>query len=160
MLLHQIEENFKQTLNILNQLTNHQYCEKHELLSCSSIGEHIRHILELYQCLLQGYENGIVNYDKRNRNILLETNVKEAIEMFKLLIININKENKNLQLEHLSHNKLLETNYYRELLYNLEHSIHHQAIIKIALYQYKEIKDIKNFSVAPSTLLFKEKCAQ
>jgi len=41
---------------------------------------------------------------------------------------------------------------YRELAYNIEHVIHHMAIIKIALRQhFEEVTIPENFGIAPST---------
>jgi hypothetical protein len=47
----------------------------------------------------------------------------------------------------------------RELLYNLEHCIHHQALIKVAVLESDTIFVNENFGVARSTLNI-EKCAQ
>jgi len=54
----------------------------------------------------------------------------------------------------------IETNYYRELLYNLEHCIHHQALIRVALFQMENIKVNANFGVAPSTIEYRKQCVQ
>ena len=50
----------------------------------------------------------------------------------------------------------IETNYERELLYNLEHSIHHQALIKVALLQLQSVEIPENFGVAQSTIVYRE----
>ena len=55
---------------------------------------------------------------------------------------------------------LIETNYNRELLYNLEHCIHHQALIKVALLQSESITVDANFGVARSTIEYRNQCAQ
>ena len=55
---------------------------------------------------------------------------------------------------------LIETNYYRELMYNIEHCIHHQAIIKIALLNFGKTEIAENLGVAKSTIEYKKQCAQ
>lgn len=49
----------------------------------------------------------------------------------------------------------------RELAYCLEHSIHHQALIKVGLKE-QNIENLidENFGVAPATIRHKQKCAQ
>jgi hypothetical protein len=131
-------------------------------LSGATIGQHVRHIIELYQCLLLGYEQGVVNYDKRKRDHLLETNSYKAINALNKILENLEKENKDLQLEFEINNypMNLSTNYFREIYYNLEHCIHHQALIKVALIEL-EINNVpEQFGVAPSTIQYRKQCAQ
>ena len=67
-------------ISLLEQLTGPQaYTAPCAELSNASIGEHTRHVIELYQCLLAGYEKGEVNYDARKRNKLYENDRAEAI---------------------------------------------------------------------------------
>lgn len=54
----------------------------------------------------------------------------------------------------------IETNYFREVLYNLEHCIHHQALIKVALLNFNYIQISETFGIAPSTIEFRKICAQ
>lgn len=71
-------------------------------------------------------------------------------------------ENKKIELEHVVDGELnlIETNYHRELLYNLEHCIHHQALIKVAVLQCESVKIDDNFGVARSTIEYRNQCAQ
>lgn len=162
MLVVSVKNNLYQIVDLIQQLSNEEFCKKHSELSEASIGEHTRHIIELYQCLLQNYENGCINYDLRKRNILIQTDVKEASKSIENLIISIEKENKNLTLTQgeNSNQLTIETNYYRELLYNLEHSIHHQALIKVVLQKFKHVKVSNDFGVARSTIEYRMQCAQ
>jgi hypothetical protein len=51
------------------------------------------------------------------------------------------------------HETILDTSLFRELAYDLEHSIHHQALIKIGLADLGEdVITEKNFGIAPSTV--------
>ena len=48
---------------------------------------------------------------------------------------------------------MIESSFERELVYCLEHSIHHKALIKVALREYALTHLVSNsFGVAPSTL--------
>jgi len=150
-----------QLINVIQKITYDDYVEKLSILSNSSIGEHTRHIIELFQKLLLEYNSGEIDYDNRQRNLELQENVDFAIESLANIICNLNVDNKILHLKtvHFSLGTI-ETNYFRELLYNLEHCIHHQAIIKIALLTQGNTDIDQDFGVAKSTLKFREACVQ
>ncbi len=147
---------------ILAQLSNSDYSLPILFLGNASIGEHTRHIIEMFQCLLSSYETGLLNYDNRLRNNLIETNAKFAIQNIDEIIFSIYKNNKKISLDQLlfDQNITLESNYFRELLYNLEHCIHHQALIKVALFQFENIQIVENFGIAPSTIKHRKQCVQ
>ena len=162
MLIHFVKNNLEENIDLLRQLTNQELTTKNLKLSEATIGEHIRHSIELINCLLMNYETGIINYDKRQREIKIQTDVDYAITILENQIKHIEKPNKSLSLVHncYSESELLPTNYFRELLYNLEHSIHHQALIKVALFSFPHINVSDSFGVAPSTLTYRNECAQ
>lgn len=162
MLIQSIKNNLSENIALLRQLTNEEFTQKNPELSNATIGEHMRHIIELFQCLLENYEHELINYDARKRDLLLQTDKNAAISIIEKFANEIEKPNKSLSLAHnyFSPIEVLPTNYFRELLYNLEHSIHHQALIKVALYNFPHIKISASFGVAPSTLEYKQQCAQ
>lgn len=162
MLIASIKENFNEIISLLSNLESHQYTVCHQELSNATIGEHTRHIIEMYQSLLKNYENGNVNYDKRDRNLSIQSNIEYAINCINEILSEIDKPNKELTLEQGLEkvNYSISTNYQRELLYNLEHSIHHQALIKVAVLKNSNIKLCENFGVAKSTIEYRNQCVQ
>ena len=54
----------------------------------------------------------------------------------------------------------LDSNYYREVMYNLEHAIHHHALIKVAIIHFTDLDLPDSFGVAPSTMEYRKACAQ
>jgi hypothetical protein len=74
----------------------------------------------------------------------------------------LEKENKKIELQQIVDGEEIrvESNYLRELLYNLEHCIHHQALIKVAVLQNPTILLSENFGVAHSTIEYRKQCAQ
>lgn len=145
-------------IHAIGELTQEEYNQKFQLLSGGSIGEHTRHIIELFQQLNKGYDSGIINYDKRARDKRLQEDIDFAIEAIAYIIQALAKENKLLELESMYHQNSfpISSSYFRELMYNIEHCIHHQAIIKIALL-YLNKSDLDNdFGYAKSTIAFKK----
>ncbi|HEX8061527.1 MAG TPA: hypothetical protein VF473_11360, partial [Cyclobacteriaceae bacterium] len=49
----------------------------------------------------------------------------------------------------------VETTYYRELVYNLEHAVHHMAVIKIAIRSTTLIDIPVDFGVAAATIKYR-----
>jgi len=162
MLIPSINNSLNELVTLLGQLSDSEYSKPCTALSNATIGEHTRHIIEMFQCLENNYVSGLVNYDKRERNILIQTNTEFAIKSICKVQDNLEKENKNIDLQQIIDGEeiRIESNYYRELLYNLEHCIHHQALIKVAILQCENVTIDPNFGVARSTIEYRNQCVQ
>ena len=151
-----------QTINqfkdVLLQLPKDCYTKSCNTLSGASIGQHTRHIIELYQCLLNGYDASEVSYDNRKRDKKIEQDVDFACHQLKLIQQSLEQPNKPLTVSYvLNENEVhFESNYFREAMYNLEHTIHHQALIKVAINVFTDILLPEDFGVAPSTMQYRK----
>ena len=166
MLLTQpIQHVFVQLSETLNQLSNDEYVRPSKILLNATIGQHVRHIIELFQCLEKGYDEGIINYEKRTRDYQIETNRELAAALLKEIYQHIDKENKEIILEAEDYcDSMLvisiPSNYYRELAYNLEHTIHHMALIRVGVNEVSSLVLPEEFGVAYSTVKYRQQCAQ
>ena len=129
---------FQQLEVSLVQLTNEQYCKRIDTLSGATVGQHVRHVVEMFICLQHGYATGTVNYENRKRDITIESSNEVAINLMRHINTSLFVQNKELILEAGFDENSFElnqipTNYFREIAYNLEHAIHHMALIKIFL---------------------------
>ena len=156
---------FFQLSNSLERLDDRQYDYPCKNLSGNTIGQHVRHIIEMFQCLEAGYETGEVDYEKRKRDRRIETDKFFASELLVEIMQQIGKENKTLDLL-MSFDSIsarpdkIGTNYYREIAYNLEHTIHHMALIRVGLRELGNIPVDDSYGVASSTLKYRKQCAQ
>ncbi|MGA9639097.1 DinB family protein [Flavobacterium sp.] len=162
MLLPTINNSLNELKCLLQQLSNSEYSNPCVSLSNSTIGEHTRHVIEMFQCLLLNYDSGIVNYDKRERNHQIQTDTAFGIHQIEFIENSLDRENKKMELQQIVDGEELriETNYFRELLYNLEHCIHHQALIKVGVLHNGTIILNDDFGVARSTIEYRQQCAQ
>lgn len=156
---------FVQLSGSLSQLSPPQYSQSCKTLFNNTIGQHVRHIIELFQCLENGYVSGIVNYERRKRDTLIETDKELASRLLLEIHQGLTKANKTLTLEacydeHHTEPIAIETNYYREIAYNLEHTIHHMALIRVGITEISNIQLPDDFGVASSTVKYRKQCAQ
>ena len=160
-----IQHVFLQLSETLHALSADQYVQPSSTLSNATIGQHTRHIIEMFICLEDGYVTGIVNYEKRKRDIAIESDKAFACGLLVKICNGLNKPDKAMVLE-ASYNEdsdeLLHfnTNYYREIAYNLEHTIHHMALIKVGILLLADIELPDGFGVATSTMKYRKECAQ
>lgn len=152
-------EQFKQ---ILSQIPDDCYTRPCTILSGATIGQHTRHIIELYQCLLQGYDLAEISYDKRKRDKQIEQEVNFACQQLVQIQFTLEQPNKSLRVSYELNGdeESFDSNYFREVMYNLEHTIHHQALIKVAINQFTNLILPESFGVAPSTLQYRTQCVQ
>lgn len=153
----------------LQRLAPALYKEPLEILSFASIGEHTRHILEFYQCLLSQCSKGTINYDLRVRDTAIQQDPEIAAKVLSGIVELLPNSDIKRQLrleicydESQRVTNMVNTSFERELVYNLEHVIHHMAIIKIGLSVVAPgISLPEGFGVAPSTIRFKRNaCVQ
>lgn len=149
---------------VLLQLTPDQFSQPSKHLSGATIGQHTRHILELYIELFAGYEQGIVDYDQRKRNKTIEQDRSFAAACLDEISEMIVKANKPLELRSTLDGGItitINTDYDRELLYNLEHAIHHMALIRIGINELTQIALPGHFGVASGTIQYRQQiCVQ
>lgn len=153
-----------QLTDVVNALDEKDFCRPSETLSKSTVGQHLRHTVEFFICLQQGFEKGIVNYDKREHDKLIESDkfiALAAIERIKEFVSDQSTD-QVLQLE-VGYDRdsddcvTISTNYLRELTYNIEHAVHHMAIMKIGIREVAGyVKLPADFGIAVSTLRYKE----
>jgi hypothetical protein len=154
------QEAIKQLLtvqSILSQIKDEDYKMPVKILKGASVGKHIRHIVEFYACLLFGSKDLQVNYDNRERNLLLEENVKYTEDFITEIIDGLEKIERNSRILLLSKYQDqdfgMESSVYREITYNIEHTVHHLAIISIVIpihFDYIQLPD--DFGYAASTI--------
>lgn len=161
-------------LNILDQLANlvsdiheEDFTRPCDALSHSTVGQHLRHTLEFFICFEQGFQTGIINYDKRAHDKLIETDKFIA----QSTIVRISDFVKGLQQDKLLKLEVgydldkeefitIDTTATRELVYNIEHAVHHMAIIKIGVREIASYVSLpKEFGIAASTVRYKEASA-
>jgi uncharacterized damage-inducible protein DinB len=163
------KENLLQIKDLLQHIGHEYYTEKSVILSGSTIGQHIRHILEFYLLLVSGSFSGTISYDKRERDLRIETDPEFALRTIDRLLLGIETLENNLQVKFEgdysktgdSQNAIFSS-VGRELAYCIEHSIHHQAIIKAGLISMglEHLTD-EYFGVAYSTIRYRNgQCAQ
>jgi hypothetical protein len=166
MQLQQAVENiFDQLGASLERLSTAEYIQPCNWLQDQSIGQHVRHIIELFQGLELGYSKGLINYDSRKRDRRIETDKALARMLLTEICSSLSKPNKFLQLEthydgDSAGSTIITTNYYREIAYNLEHAIHHMALIRIGINEVSSIPVSADFGVASSTIKHRRQCAQ
>ena len=164
----QLAENCFRVLNQLSMVTNQMeaadFSRPSQALGGSTVGKHLRHTLEFFICLEKGFEIGTVNYDNREHDQLMETDRDFALEVLVRVkeFVAKTKGNRELTLE-VDHDRdgstpqLIGTNYQRELSYNIEHTVHHMAIMKIGLREVSPyIRIPEDFGIAASTIRHKE----
>lgn len=158
-----------QVQSLLDLMNNKSYSQPLTTFNGSSVGQHIRHIVDFYLCLINGLDASNINYDKRERNPNIETDClaaknRIAIIANKVQTVDIEKRvmvcssyvaDENVEL------KSVPSSIGRELMYAYDHAIHHLAMIKIGMQiHFPEILIDKDLGVAPSTLKYRQQCAQ
>jgi|GEM_PF-102611 hypothetical protein len=156
---------FSQLSESLDLLTPEQYVFPCDNLSSSTLGQHVRHIIEMFQCLETGYISGVVNYENRKRDRAIETDRKLAVTLLEEILSGLSKQDKALMLEvsyyeDASSTMQFPTNYYREIVYNLEHTIHHMALIRVGLKELMALDMPETYGVASATVKHRKACAQ
>lgn len=144
----------------LDQLDDAEFSKPLPFLSDASIGQHTRHLLDGYSCLMEQSAEQLVNYDLRNRDPRIESyteSARQRVDVIEAFLNNLDTCHE-IQLEGCFEDRKYESrsSMTRELVHNVDHTIHHLAIIKIGLKAYFDhVRLPDHFGVAPSTLTYR-----
>ena len=154
--------------NLLKNISDTSFSKKNNSLFGASIGEHFRHIIEFYLCVLDNKNKGVINYDLRKRDHILETKTNAGINVIDHVLTTLQqlKSHQDIPITiETSLNKKqsipkVSSSFFRELMYCMDHCIHHQSLIKIGLMEQGLVDIVDaNFGVAFSTQQYRNQCA-
>ena len=144
--------------DILHQLTDVELSEPLPVLFNSSIGGHLRHVLEFYEEMLVNCSTGTFSYDRRKRNPLISAEVIAARACVARNISLLNELSEDAELTVVSElpdtdrTSAQRTTLMRELAYLADHGVHHLAMVRIALQQrFPHVTLPEHLGVAAST---------
>ena len=162
----------QQGATIVGALPEGLYADFHSAAPEGSIGAHLRHCIDHYDCFLQGLGEGKIDYAKRERRIDIEQDPDTAIERLReqaTELLSLQGEwdqDRAIEVRTVSFDAedhgWLPSTLGRELQFLLSHTIHHFALIAMLL-RLAGITPPREFGVAPSTLQFRDSqsaCAQ
>jgi len=162
-----IEDNIsvlKQGVELIEHIGDGLYANARPPFVNHGIGSHFRHCIDFYNSFLSSLETGRINYLHRKRDPLVEVNpslavfeIDAIIEKLGCLSPNDMQRPVQVILEDSS-GPLCASSWscssmMRELQSLLSHTIHHYAIIALAL-RLQGFEPSADFGVAPSTLEF------
>lgn len=160
-LLESCIKTLQSTEALLNHLPNNSYSDKSIAPYYSSIGSHVRHILDFYNCIINEKDEEI-DLTKRERNLEVESNSKSALEYLEYLqtslrTINYEEDRIILVSDDLGSGKVQIKYTFGALLAQANsHTIHHYAIINYILDRLGiSLKDSR-FGLNPTTPLLEQ----
>ena len=159
----------RQAIATLEQIDDTTYRSSPPALAPHRVGGHVRHILEFYECFLDGLEFSHVDYDARKRDESVETSRETALARIRLTIHRLEQLEKTRELrgdsivwvrvEDAGYGRLddayMTSSVGRELQALNSHTVHHFALVAITLKALGHPID-RDFGTAPSTLRHRE----
>ncbi|MDD1784290.1 DinB family protein [Enterovibrio sp. ZSDZ35] len=149
-----------QAKELLVQLTDEQYNYVAKPYLQSSIGQHMRHILDVFQSLMAWPASSFIDYDKRRRQHPVEKDKSIALEewgMIEQWVLGVSKEALTSPLTvsgevslHQQVSPHASTTLGRELSFVASHAIHHFALLRVSLCA-QNIPTDHVFGLAPTT---------
>lgn len=160
-LLAAMDEVLEQGEAFLTGLSDTQYRDTAVEFCSASIGSHYRHSLDHFKILLESVNDGMVDYDRRDRDVRLETERLRALQTTR------DFRHAARFLSHTVLDKAMEarskvsyagldasaatTTFGREVMFAVSHAIHHHALIAM-ICSLRKIPVPQNFGMAPSTI--------
>jgi hypothetical protein len=158
----------EQALDLLDSIDEHAYASSPKGMEPHRAGGHLRHILEFYECFLDGLEYGRIDYDARRRDERIElyrAAAKEKIRHISRRLSSMPARSGDTPLfvrrEDAGdvQDPWLVSSIARELQVLSSHTIHHFALIAMTLRLHGCPMD-PAFGMAPSTLRFQSRGAR
>ena len=152
----------QQGLDLLERLSDADY--RDHAIDRSAVGAQYRHILDHYRCLLDGLHEGEVDFDRRHRDPVVETERAAACRattelLDRLRLLSGFPPGRPIRIRQSTgaegSDDPQSSSLGRELLFLVSHTVHHYAIIRLLL-EERGVVCQPDLGVAPSTLAFRQ----
>jgi len=161
-----ILEDLTKALQNVDVFDSQLYAKPELVAGNASIGGHVRHIIDFYLAFFKGFEQKEIDYDQRERDHNVQTNVfvaQNKIQWICEQLAQLPKMPECILSVSVTTDAAIEcmhgqSTLLRELQFIHSHTTHHMAIISIIL-RINGIFPDDNFGKAPSTVAFEQKQA-
>lgn len=162
LLVRQNLELLGQAAELLARLGNDTYAAENPAIAPHRAGGHMRHVLEYYECFLDGLPQDRVDYTQRRRDLSLELSCVAALTKIHVLRQRL-AGNAGLRRDSILWVRMeqaeecpladswLTSSVGRELENLLSHTTHHFALAALTL-KLNGFQPPRDFGMAPSTL--------
>ena len=163
-LIEQNAASLRQAIVLLEQIDDETYITSPPSLAPHRVGGHLRHILEFYECFLDGIESSHIDYDARKRDEAIETCRATALARTRSVIRRLETAAQLqgdwivwVKVEDAPASRLddsfMTSSIGREMQVLNSHTVHHFALIAMTL-QALGFQLDRDFGMAPSTLRY------
>jgi len=160
-------EAIDQGIELVGKLTDSQYCHVAAPYVQSSIGQHFRHVVDMFFAIVASSSEGIIDYDRRRRGAAIETERQAALNELaqareamqgllseiELLLEQPPVAIKSEVTIEQTHSVVINSTTLRELIFTSSHAVHHYALISV-IAKLQGISLDKNVGIAPATATF------
>lgn len=157
-MINEIVKNLQKGRGLLVDISREHYCDKSIPPYYSSIGGHMRHILDMFNCIFSGYHSGSVDLTKRERNINVETFPSYGSEYLDAMIqqlLSLNESDLSLEIELIDDLGngccAVKTTLGAVLAQAQSHAIHHYATIGYMMHHLGVTLTDDDFGLNPTT---------
>jgi len=153
-----IEKNLERGIQLLKCISDEEYSNTTIAPYYSSIGGHMRHILDVFDCIFEGLDANNINLINRKRNELAENYTKNGIDYFEKTLAKLG------ELKAVNFNKIVKVtddlglgvvtvNYTLAaiLIQAHSHAIHHFASVGYIISQLGIQLPDEDFGFNPTT---------
>lgn len=153
----------RQGIDLIESLDDELYAKSQEPVAASGIGGHIRHCIDHVQCFLDGLDEGRIDYDKRQRDLRVESDRSYAAARMRKAadgldaLVNAERDFGTLTIKmdvpEGAEPFYSSSSIERELQSLISHTVHHFALIAFLVRLNGETTR-EDFGVALSTLAY------
>ena len=154
----------RQVLKMLEHMEDAIYTQSPPGFAPHRVGGHLRHILEFYECFLDGIESRYIDYDARKRDESIEISRRAAMARIRAIIERLENTpaiggdsvlwvRMEDSRDGFVGDPFLPSSPGRELQVLSSHTVHHFALIAMTLTAHGVSVD-RDFGMAPSTLRY------
>ena len=153
-----LQNTLEKSLVLLENIPDSIYIDDSVGPFYSSIGGHIRHILDFYFSVFKGLNNYLIDLTDRERNTAIQSDIYFAKTEIKKVLAELESyskydlEEKYELIDDLGQGKIsIPTNLYAVFTQANSHTIHHYAIVSQLLFAFDIVIEDKTFGYNPTT---------
>jgi uncharacterized damage-inducible protein DinB len=154
-----LAEHLDALADVVDRVSDLDYLARPSSGVSGSVGAHVRHCVDHVLALLDRPASGEMTYDDRQRDTALEQNRRLAVETLRRLAVRVRDVAPRTSdvpitlwtmLDRRGTRARVRTSLGRELVFVLQHTIHHEAVVAVLLASRGRVLS-GHFGLAPST---------